>query len=123
MTDILIDTCPKCGTEFGEPTKVHFCPVCNENIMDARLRVRYAREDWGQVLLAAGFDPVNTESAAREVARHCARVLDMVNKTLYATGAPLGSDRYFVIRQLCTVKNKVGFDEAVAEFERLQGEG
>ena len=36
------------------------------------LRAQYASEPWGKLAIAAGFDPVNTESAARDAFRFCA---------------------------------------------------
>jgi hypothetical protein len=38
----------------------------------AILREQYLSEPWGKLAAAAGFDPINTESAAREAFRFCA---------------------------------------------------
>ncbi|GAA6176906.1 hypothetical protein [Sulfitobacter pacificus] len=43
---------------------------------NARLRGQYAAESWGKLAILAGFDPVNTESTARDAFRFCAKEID-----------------------------------------------
>lgn len=42
---------------------------------EVALRERYAAEPWGRLAIAAGFEPINTESAARAAFRFCAELL------------------------------------------------
>lgn len=79
------------------------------NTQDKELNEQYLKTSWGKLLHEVGFDPVNTESAARSVARHAAKVieeyerrLNLINNTIFASDLALGSDDYFYVRDLCT---------------------
>lgn len=46
------------------------------------VRKEYNESKWGELLLSIGFDPYNTESSARMVARSAAEKIEVLEKTL-----------------------------------------
>ena len=53
---------------------------------DTELNERYAQEDWGKLLIAFGFDPINTESSARQVAEKSAEILREIHELSEVVG-------------------------------------
>jgi hypothetical protein len=75
---------------------------------EEELREKYLEEDWGKFLDTIGFDPVNTESAARMVAREAAYRLyaieKLANETIQTCACGKGDMEKFqerVKRALC----------------------
>ena len=60
---------------------------------DNKLRAKYIEEGWGKLAVAAGFDPVDTESSARHAFRFC---WDLMQKQQQGVGRciDLGVDPY-----------------------------
>lgn len=43
------------------------------------VKKQYNESNWGKLLIRAGFEPYDTESAARTVAKHAAEEIDFLN--------------------------------------------
>lgn len=53
---------------------------------DTELNERYAQEDWGKLLIAFGYEPINTESSARRVAEKSAELLREIHELSEVVG-------------------------------------
>jgi len=49
------------------------------NAQDTKLNEQFKREPWGALLVRYGYEPVNTESSARQVARLAAAEIETLN--------------------------------------------
>lgn len=49
---------------------------------DEKLRQQYRDEGWGRLAEEAGFDPVNTESSAREAFWYCQMRIEKLETTI-----------------------------------------
>lgn len=49
---------------------------------EEELKEQMRELDWGRILLSAGLEPYDTETSARNVARHCAKVIEKLSNEI-----------------------------------------